>query len=79
VGKIPDLSLDNNLILLLRVFRTPWEGKGFGKGLAEPLAWLGLEDFRGLVEAAQSFRQEDELAWKANMFLTAIIKNLSTR
>jgi hypothetical protein len=45
--------------LLLRVFRTPWEGKGFGKALTEKLAWLGLEDFRGLVGAGQYFLQEE--------------------
>jgi hypothetical protein len=32
---------------------TPLEAKGFVKGLAEPVVWLGLEDFRGLVGADQ--------------------------
>jgi len=45
--KIPEFSLIIIKVLLL-VIRTPWEAKGFGNGLAEPVVWLGLEDCRGL-------------------------------
>jgi hypothetical protein len=66
--------------LLLGVIRTPWEGKGFGKGLAEPLAWLGLEDFRGLVGADQSILQEElislESEYVAQSYLSTLIKSI---
>jgi hypothetical protein len=52
------LSLDNNLIVTPG-YQDTMGWQRFGKGLEETWLWLGLEDFRGLVGADQSFLQEE--------------------
>jgi hypothetical protein len=40
---------------------TPLEAKAFGKGLAEPVVWIGLEDFRRRAGADQFPLREDRV------------------